>query len=85
MKIVTTRAVINEILAARHACLGTSLAGYRSHTFRMMNFSRVMADLGPAYDDRLAITSAFHDLYFFPDGKRNRWNRVPFAAPQRAR
>ena len=69
VELMTQDAVIESILDPYRAKLGPSLyAGYRNHTYRMVNFARALTRPEPDRDERLAVMAAFHDLPFCLSG-----------------
>ena len=65
--LVTTYALIDDVLAAWREALGDDGAGYVGHVYRMFNFARALV-ADPSRDDTLAVAAAFHDLGIWSDG-----------------
>jgi hypothetical protein len=64
--LVTSYALIDEVLLAWRDALGDDAAGYAGHVYRMFNFARALVG-DPSRDDTLAIAAAFHDLGIWSD------------------
>jgi hypothetical protein len=66
LAVVTTHALVEEILDSWRQAIGGDLPGYRGHVYRTLNLCRALA---PSVDaDRIAVAAAFHDLGLWPEG-----------------
>jgi hypothetical protein len=68
--IVHSYPLIDELLEARRNLFGGDekvYAGYRNHTYRMLNFARQWIEPSPDRDEKLAICAVFHDLAAWPE------------------
>jgi hypothetical protein len=70
LDIVRSYPLIDELLEARRNLWPDQavFAGYRNHTYRMLNFARQWIAPSPERDEKLAICAVFHDLAVWPDG-----------------
>lgn len=68
--IVRSYPLIDDLLEARRNLFAEEAvyAGYRSHTYRMLNFARHWIEPSPERDEKLAICAVFHDIAAWPDG-----------------
>ena len=68
--IVRSYPLIDELLEARRNLWPDQavFAGYRNHTYRMLNFARQWIAPSPERDEKLATCAVFHDLAVWPDG-----------------
>ena len=68
--IVRSYPLIDELLEARRNLFAEDAvyAGYRSHTYRIVNFARQWIEPSPERDEKLAICAVFHDIASWPDG-----------------
>jgi hypothetical protein len=67
LPLVTTYALIDDVLAAFREPLAEDGPGYRGHVYRMFNFARALV-ADSSQDDTLALAAAFHDLGIWSDG-----------------
>jgi len=69
--VVRSYPLIDELLEARRNLFGGDekvYAGYRSHAYRILNFSRQWIEPSPERDEKLGICAVFHDIAAWPDG-----------------
>ncbi|MFT3764618.1 MAG: HD domain-containing protein [Minicystis sp.] len=65
--IVVQNAVLDDLLATWRDALGRDAEAYRGHAYRVLNFTRALADRSDA-DDTIAVAAIFHDLGIWSDG-----------------
>jgi hypothetical protein len=66
LAVVTTHALVEEILDSWTQTIGGDLPGYRGHVYRTLNLCRALA---PSVDaDHIGVAAAFHDLGLWPEG-----------------
>jgi len=58
---------VEDILGEREAVLGLSLAGYKNHVYRMVNFGLAFDELSPKDEEKIIIAGIFHDLGIWTD------------------
>lgn len=58
---------VEDILGEREAVLGLSLAGYKNHVYRMVNFGLAFDELSNQDEEKLIIAGIFHDLGIWTD------------------
>lgn len=66
--LLTTIAILDEVLDAHATVLGRDFTAYRNHTYRVANFCAAQIAGDPAQLERVAIAAAFHDLGIWTDG-----------------
>lgn len=66
MKVEHQISLIDDILAEWSADLGGSLAGYRNHVYRMVNFTLAFGDLDQDQRQKVIIAGCFHDIGIWP-------------------
>ena len=67
MDVCTSWPLLDEILRSFRARVGADFAGYRNHTYRVLNFCRAFG--GPADDvpETLVVAAGFHDIGIWTD------------------
>ena len=65
--VLTTVALLDELLQHHASALGNDFTAYRNHTYRVINFCSVLATPDPVALEKLAIAAAFHDLGIWTD------------------
>ena len=53
---------VDEIIDAQEAFLDVSLAGYRNHVHRMINFCLAFGDLSADEEEKIVLAGCFHDI-----------------------
>ncbi len=53
---------VDEIIDAQEAFLDVSLAGYRNHVHRMINFCFAFGPLTPEQEEKIIVAGCFHDI-----------------------
>lgn len=66
--LLTAIPILDEILGAHSTELGSDMAGYRNHTYRVVNFCAAFSARATESLDKLAIAAAFHDIGIWTDG-----------------
>jgi hypothetical protein len=67
MPTITRSALMDELFEASRDVLGTDLAAYRNHAYRVLNLSHALG-APPAEGRKLEIACVFHDLGIWSDG-----------------
>jgi hypothetical protein len=65
---VTTVALLDELLEAHAAVLGRDFTAYRNHTYRVVNLCVAQSSGDPEQLEKSAIGAAFHDMGIWTDG-----------------
>jgi len=65
--LLTNVALLDELLQHHAAALGKDFAGYRNHTYRVINFCSALSTKEPEQLQKIAIATAFHDLGIWTD------------------
>jgi hypothetical protein len=66
--VLTTVALLDELLQHHAAVLGDDFTAYRNHTYRVVNFCSALSTYDPVSLEKMAIAAAFHDLGIWTDG-----------------
>jgi len=66
--LLTAIPILDELLHAHVGALGRDFAGYRNHTYRVVNLCVVQSSSDPEQLEKLAIAAAFHDMGIWTDG-----------------
>jgi hypothetical protein len=61
-------ATLDELLHAHRAVIGRDFAGYRNHTYRVVNLCVAQSSADHEQLEKIAIAAAFHDLGIWTDG-----------------
>jgi hypothetical protein len=64
---LTAIATLDELLDAHAGALGPDFAGYRNHTYRVVNLCVAQASGEAESLEKMAIAAAFHDLGIWTD------------------
>lgn len=67
-EIIEQLSVVEDVLGEHEAALGISLAGYKNHVYRMVNFCRELGDLTVEDLEKTALAGCFHDLGIWTAG-----------------
>lgn len=63
MHVIETKfRIVDEILGKHGDELGSDLAGYRNHVYRMVNFCFALGEFGEDARRKIAIAGCFHDI-----------------------
>jgi hypothetical protein len=65
---LTTIAILDELLEAHAAVLGRDFTAYRNHTYRVVNLCVAQSSTDPEQVKKMAIAAAFHDMGIWTDG-----------------
>ena len=65
---LTTVAILDELLDAHAAVLGPDFTAYRNHTYRVLNLCIIQSSGDPEQLEKSAIAAAFHDIGIWTDG-----------------
>jgi hypothetical protein len=65
--VLTTVALLDELLQHHASALGDDFTAYRNHTYRLINFCSALAIPDPVALEKMAIAAAFHDLGIWTD------------------
>jgi len=65
--LLTEIPILDEVLHAHVGVLGRDFAGYRNHTYRVVNLCVAQSSGGPEQLEKIAIATAFHDLGIWTD------------------
>ena len=66
--LLTNVALLDEVLQPYGSALGKDFAGYRNHTYRVVNFCVAFSTNDSVALEKMAIAAAFHDLGIWTDG-----------------
>lgn len=66
--LLTEVALLDELLQHYAPVLGQDLAGYRNHTYRVVNFCAALSPDDQETLQKIVIAAAFHDLGIWTDG-----------------
>lgn len=66
--LLTEIAILDELLQAHATELGRDFAGYRNHTYRVVNLCAAFSSREPEQLQKMAIAAAFHDLGIWTGG-----------------
>lgn len=66
--IIKQLSVVEDVLGQHEAALGVSLAGYKNHVYRMVNYCRALGDLRAEDLEKVAIAGCVHDLGIWTAG-----------------
>lgn len=66
--IIEQLSVVEDILSEQEAALGISLAGYKNHVYRMVNYCHAISPLSGDESEKIAIAGCFHDLGIWTAG-----------------
>jgi len=67
LEVVSSFALLDDLLEPERQRTAPNWEGLRNHAYRMLNFARNLAPDEPDRDERIAIMAAFHDLPVFHD------------------
>ena len=67
MDLVRHIPILDDVLNAHAGELGDDFAGYRNHTYRVVNFCVALSPGGTVPLDKIALAAAFHDLGIWTD------------------
>jgi HD domain-containing protein len=65
--VLTSVALLDELLQHHASALGNDFTAYRNHTYRLINFCSALAGDAPVSLEKMAIAGAFHDLGIWTD------------------
>lgn len=68
ISVITEIAMLDRVLRAHAAGLGSDFVGYRNHAYRVANLCIALAPAGPDQIEKIAVATAFHDLGIWTDG-----------------
>jgi hypothetical protein len=60
--VLTTVALLDELLQHHASALGNDFTAYRNHTYRVINFCSAFSTDDPVSLEKMAIAAAFHDM-----------------------
>ena len=66
--LLTEIPILDELLHAHAGVLGRDFAGYRSHTYRVVNLCVAQSSSDPEQLEKMTIAAAFHDMGIWTDG-----------------
>lgn len=66
--LLTEIPILDELLHAHVGVLGRDFAGYRNHTYRVVNLCVAQSSSDPEQLEKMTIAAAFHDLGIWTDG-----------------
>ena len=65
--VLTTVALLDELLQHHASALGDDFTAYRNHTYRVINFCSELSTDDPVSLEKMVIAAAFHDLGIWTD------------------
>lgn len=65
--VLTSVALLDELLQHHASVLGGDFTAYRNHTYRVINFCSALVTGDPVSLEKMAIAAAFHDLGIWTD------------------